>query len=64
MCLFRLFQSVLYYDQIYNLLFVFQRQSWQKYHEHKKDIKAAVKIEHDEKVHRKTTFKKVTLQKL
>lgn len=60
MCLFRLFQSVLYYDQIYNLLFVFQRQ---KYHEHKKDIKAAVKIEH-EKVHRKTTFKKVTLQKL
>lgn len=29
----------------------------------RKDIKAAVKIEH-EKVHRKTTFKKVTLQKL
>lgn len=30
----------------------------------RKDIKAAVKIEHDEKVHRKTTFKKVTLQNL
>lgn len=46
------------------ILFVFQRQSWQKYHEHKKEINAAIKIEHEEKVYCKLTFKRSLAIKL